>query len=81
MSIKVLKGGSIGVTGKESIALYRLMTLSRGIAMEAKGIRLTRGRTCLSIVKSEFGWKGNRAKILALLNEEIERMAGQPGVV
>jgi hypothetical protein len=71
MSIEVLKSGSIGITGKESIALYRLMTLRRGILMEAKGIRLTRGRTCLSIVKSEFGWKGNRDEILVLLESEI----------
>jgi len=41
--------------------------------MEAKGLRLTRGRSCLSIVKSEFGWKGNRDKILALLEAEIAK--------
>jgi hypothetical protein len=71
MSIEVDKWGSIAITGKESIDLYRLMTLKRGIEMEAKGIRLKRGRTCLSIVKAEFGWKGNRDKILALLDEVI----------
>jgi hypothetical protein len=71
MSIEVDKYGSIAITGAESIAFYRLMTLKRGIEMEAKGMRLTRGRTCLSIVKKEFGWKGNRDKILALLDEEI----------
>ena len=73
MSIEIDKHGSIAITGKESIALYRLMTLRRGIMMEAKGLKLTRGRSCLSIVKSEFGWKGNRNKILVLLEAEIAK--------
>ena len=81
MSIERMDSGSIGITGEESIALYRLMTLKRGIMMEANGIRLTRGRTCLAIVKSEFGWKGNRDKILALLEEKIEWMSSQPVVI
>ena len=72
MSIEVLNGGSVAITGKESIALYRLLTLLQGMQLEAKGLRLSRGRSCLSIVKKEFGWRGNRAKIMALLAEEIE---------
>jgi hypothetical protein len=70
MSVDRMSNGGFVITG-ESIALYRLMTLRRGIMMEAKGLRLTRGRSCLSIVKSEFGWKGNRDKILSLLEAEI----------
>ena len=72
MSVESMPDGGFLVTG-ESIALYRLMTLRRGIMMEAKGMKLTRGRSCLSIVKSEFGWKGNRDKILALLEAEIAK--------
>jgi hypothetical protein len=80
MGIEVNDGG-IAITGEESIALYRLMTLRRGIQMEAKGMKLSRGRSCLSIVKKEFGWKGNRDKILSLLEEEIESKSQEPGVV
>ncbi|MAH51021.1 hypothetical protein CMI37_34715 [Candidatus Pacearchaeota archaeon] len=53
------------------IELARLLTLRAGIELEGKGLR-RRGRSCLAIVKSEFGWKGNRAKILARLSRHIE---------
>ena len=61
------------LTGEREIALYRLLTLKQGIKLEAKGLKLSRGASCLSIVKKEFGWKGNRDNILALLDNEIEQ--------
>jgi hypothetical protein len=68
--------GGFSITGKDSIALWRLLTLRQGIKLEGKGMKMSRGRSCLAIVKSEFGWKGNRAKILALLEAEIDRVPG-----
>jgi hypothetical protein len=68
MSVKILDSGSVSIDGVH-IEMYRLMTLRRGIMLESKGMRLSRGRSCLSIVKSEFGWKGSRAKILEKLDE------------
>tara|TARA_B100001750_G_C14941649_1_gene319111 strand:- start:94 stop:297 length:204 start_codon:yes stop_codon:yes gene_type:complete len=56
----------------EQIPIYRLMTLYKGIELEGHGIKVSKGRSCLAIVKKEFGWKGNRAKILNLLAEEID---------
>jgi hypothetical protein len=50
------------------------MVLRRGLKLEEVGLKMTRGRSCLAVVKSEFGWRGNRAKILALLETEIERV-------
>ena len=76
MGIETDGNSGFMITGKESIALYRLLTLRRGIMMEGKGMRLSRGRSCLAIVKSEFGWKGNRAKILALLEAKIDGLPG-----
>ncbi len=58
------------ITGKQ-IPIYRLMVLLKGIELEGKGIKVSKGRSCLAIVKKEFGWKGNREKILNLLAEEI----------
>ena len=55
------------------IELARLLTLRAGINLEGKGLR-RRGRSCLAIVKSEFGWKGNRAKILARLSWHIDQV-------
>ena len=39
--------------------------------MESQGIK-RRGRSVYSIVKEEFGFKGNRQKVLAQLEEYIE---------
>ena len=78
LSMGIETDGNSGyyITGKESIALWRLLTLRQGIKLEGKGLKMSRGRSCLAIVKSEFGWKGNRAKILALLEAEIDGLPG-----
>ena len=60
------------IEGK-AIPIYRLHVLRSGIKLEGNGMRVSRGRSCLSIVKKEFGWKGNREKILGMLNAEIAR--------
>jgi hypothetical protein len=40
--------------------------------MEIEGMRMTsRGSTCYAIARREFGFKGNRAKVLAQLNDYI----------
>jgi hypothetical protein len=65
MAIKVIEGGSIMVTG-EHIDVYRLLTIRAGLKAEAFGMRLTsRAPSCLSIVKKEFGFKGNLQKVTA----------------
>ena len=61
------------ITGKQ-IPIYRLKVLLKGIELEGKGIKVSKGRSCLAIVKKEFGWKGNREKILNLLAEEIDNV-------
>tara|TARA_R100001082_G_C4356636_1_gene157202 strand:- start:1216 stop:1455 length:240 start_codon:yes stop_codon:yes gene_type:complete len=71
MSTWFVKTGGV-ITGK-AIPLYRLHVLRKGIYLEGKGLKLSRGRSCLAIVKKEFGWKGNREKILGMLNAEIDR--------
>jgi len=58
------KGGTSYV-GEEAVNLLRMRMLARGISMEIRGMRLTRKtRTCYAIVKSEYGLKGNRQKVL-----------------
>lgn len=52
------------ITGKQ-IPLFRLKMLINGAEMEASGMRLTRGPSCLSILKRELGLKGSRAKVVA----------------
>ena len=59
------------ITG-EQITSYRILTLRKGLELELKGLRLTRGRSCYSMIKTEFNFKGNKAKVLALINAYIE---------
>lgn len=65
MAIEINEGGSITITG-EHIDIYRLLTIRQGLKAEAMGMRLTsRAPSCLSIVKKEFGFKGNLQKVTA----------------
>ena len=70
MSVEVNEHGTISIDG-DSIGIARLMTLRAGVKMEARGIRVSKGRSCMAIVKKEFGLKGNRAKVLSFLDEHI----------
>ena len=66
------------LTGNQ-IPKFRLIVLKKGIEMEAIGLRMTRNsRSALSIVKQEFGWKGNRQTILDKLTEVIDSMPDTP---
>ncbi len=47
----------------EQIKSYRMICLKKGLELELKGLRLTRGRTCYSIIKEEFGLKGNKQRV------------------
>lgn len=43
--------------------IYRNIVLLQGIELELIGIRMTRGRTCYSMIKEQFGLKGNKQKV------------------
>ena len=59
------------LTGNQIIKA-RLLALQSGMNLEAKGLRMNRGKTAMAIVKAEFGFKGNRAKIQAQLQVVID---------
>ena len=62
MAIEI-KYGITSITD-EHIGAFRLLTIRRGLKAEAMGMRLTRkAPSCLSIVKREFGMKGNLASV------------------
>ena len=48
--------------------------MARVLKLEMLGLRSSKGRTCYAIVKSELGYKGNRAKVLAQLEAHIEAL-------
>ncbi len=67
-------GGGTIITGKRDINLLRLITMIRGLQLEIKGMRMTRGRTCYSMLKSEYGFKGNKKKVLVQAMRLREQM-------
>ena len=65
MSIVSTGHGGFTIDGKEDMQLLRLFSLRAGLAFEAEtGWRLSRGRSCYAIVKSEYGFKGNKQRVL-----------------
>ena len=63
---------SIMLDTPEKIQAARLLVLRKGLTLETKGLRLSRGRTAYSIVKEEFGFKGNKIKVLEQFEEMLE---------
>tara|TARA_R100001509_G_scaffold51125_1_gene28076 strand:+ start:1068 stop:1283 length:216 start_codon:yes stop_codon:yes gene_type:complete len=62
----------IGLTDRNQITNYRHKVLLSGLKLELDGMSLTRGRSCYSIIKKEFGLKGNRQKVLIQFKKIIE---------
>lgn len=54
----------------EQIFALREFTIYRGLKFEiSTGLKLTRGRSCYTIAKTEYGLRGNKAKVLAQLRD------------
>jgi hypothetical protein len=53
-------------SGKDEIQKFREITLLNGLRLEVKtGMRLTsKAPTCYTIIKREYGLKGNKEKVL-----------------
>jgi len=64
------------LTGSE-IDVFRILALHKALKLELLGMT-RRGRSAYSIVKTEFGLKGNKQKVYDQLTEIVERVkAGQ----
>ena len=50
------------IEGKENIDAYRLAVLEKALKLELIGLK-GRGRSAYSVIKSEFGLKGNKQKV------------------
>jgi len=60
------------VTGTSKIELFRLLALRGALSLECKGLK-KRGRSAYSIVKSEFGFKGSKQRVLEQLEAYISQ--------
>ena len=47
----------------EQINMYRQRVLLKGLKLELIGMRMSRGRTCYSMIKQEYGLKGNKQSV------------------
>jgi len=66
------------ITG-DKIQGTRILVLRSGLRLEIKGLG-RRGRSCYSIIKEEFGFKGSRERVLEQLNKYIEENILPPEV-
>jgi len=48
----------------EAIAAYRLLMLASALKLETKGIYPIKGCSAYAQIKKEFGFKGNKQKVL-----------------
>ena len=72
--IEIGEHGTSYSTSK-GIALFRLIAMRSGVKAEAKGLKFRRSITAQA--KRELGIKGNRNKVLAVLDAEIETAKAQ----
>jgi hypothetical protein len=62
----------------EQIEMFRYKTLLKGLRLEILGMQMSRGRSCYSIIKEEFGLKGSKQKVFdqfKLMLEQVNERA------
>ena len=64
------------LTNPTQINQFRYMTILRGLGLEIKGLKVSRGMTMYSLVKKELGLKGTRTDVY----NELAMMLGKPTI-
>ena len=59
----------------EDVNMFRLLTLKHALRLETKGLK-RHGRTVYAIVKSEFGFRGSKIRVLEQLEQLINEKKG-----
>jgi len=59
------------ISGEANVRNARVLVLRSALGLELKGLK-RRGRSAYSIVKQEFGFKGNKQKVYDLLSAYIK---------
>ena len=67
--------GLIVLDTPEDINMFRMLSLKGALSLEVKGMK-RRGRSVYSIVKEEFGLKGNKQRVLEQFTASVEQMKG-----
>lgn len=61
MTVESFDGGFV-VSG-DDIQVYRMKMLLRALALEIKGMKISKGKSVYSIIKNEFNLKGSKQKV------------------
>lgn len=56
------------------IEMFRCKTLLRGLRLEIAGMQMSRGASCYSIIKSDFGLKGSKQKVYDQFKLQLEKV-------
>lgn len=59
------------ITGKENIEHFRRFTLLKALKLETMGMK-GRGASAYSIIKREYGLKGNKQKVYEQFKQYVE---------
>jgi len=71
--VEKTENGSLVFTG-DDIPIFRLMSLRSALQLEVRGIEFRMGgKSVCSIIKKEFGLKGNKEKVLIQFTEIVEQ--------
>ena len=64
------------ITDPTQIAHFRYCTLLRGLGLELKGLRFSKGMTMYALAKKELGLKGTRESVY----NQLADMLGKPNL-
>jgi len=76
-------GGGLVFTGKDGVGLYRLVAMKHAVGMEARGLKMSRGRSWTAVAKKEFGLSrcAKTAVVLTAIEMAIADMRARVTVV
>jgi len=60
------------ITDPDHIKRFRQLTLLKGLKLELAGLKLSRGPSCYSIIKRDFGLTGNRQSVYDQFSKMIQ---------
>jgi len=58
---------------KDDIHIFQLHTLRKGLLSEIKGMKLSRGKSCYTIIKKRWDLKGNKQRVYEQLTYAMEQ--------
>jgi hypothetical protein len=64
------------LTNPTQIAHFRYCTMLRGLGLELKGMKMSRGMTMYAVIKKELGLKGSKTDVY----NELANMLGKPTI-